>query len=683
LVVKIRDLKRQGFAVSKELSEAEIALEQLITQRKQESADTAAAIDAGIVSDRDDALKEIADKETSATAKLNIELSKREKSQEDYNKEIKALSLKRSEDELAQQQATLAELVKNESKNVELIKATKQEILVKEAEINTKRLAGATETDDKILAKKLQTLQLEGDALDRNLKKEENNFERKKILIGNFLDQTQAIREQQRLELQGIDNAIEKTNKRITSVQLEIEALKKKKATIEEIQAKENELANLEQEKDNQRLERLKKEQEIKQQNINKIREEAQAFNDAEKAVTGLADRVNSAAANAKGLGAVLADIGKQFPVTFDPKNVSTEGIEKAQEKLTEYRGVLEETTEEIFRFGKVFSVTLQAQKVALENAIEELEKRIGEARLNQARKTAEEAAKIELTQRRQTASDVLTLVSELNAQILADTKEFQAKIRGLQNDLNKLRIDQEKEFTQFKKDQASELSAFDAEYNSGILKRDSDTKEKLVDAQEKFEDDITNTRINADNERNNKAQAANDKQLDLEAKLKKAREDLSNADSDTKREQFANDIAKFESQLAELEAKEQERIAKEQEKAAEIAKAEQDAADKIGKAKSSEEVKVIQANLKTQVEGINEKFKNEAAYEQKLKDFQGQANAATLARTKELYDTQQRLLAERIANEQAQRTRELEQQEEARAKEEAAEKESYERKRA
>jgi hypothetical protein len=445
------------------------------------------------------------------------------------------------------------------------------------------------------------------------------------------------------LELQKIDAQITASKQRIqqlkderfavSDIQKEEAKLTKLQADRANKQATESEKAGKESKKASEKAEQeSRRATEARNKETSAAVGAADAHTEFANAVEGLGDRAKSAAGNLAAIAAVAQGIQNFFKFDFDPSRIA-----EANEKLIEFRKILQETSDEIR--SKNNPVLLIFQKEVVSDAIKKLEEQIKKATTEAARKAEEEAGKARMEKAKETVERLKDLEKKAQDDLLEIRRERRKAERDLEQDRLKEEEDFNKDREQAQKDLLDDLAEDQKDFNERARERDIQEKRAAIERERDFQKNKRDIAREAQEE-------AIDDQLDsileqdkINDKIKELQKQAQDPTlDDKKRSEIAGEIKKQQEQLAGVQKKAAEQQERDKKKQEEIAKA-------GAESKNQEE-------FDTRKAAIDRNFKIAEDEAKGLADLGEDADIETIARVKALFAEKRRLSEEALQDE-------------------------------
>ena len=431
-------------------------------------------------------------------------------------------------------------------------------------------------------------------------------FDRRKKLSGITKDQ------EIKNELEILAVKIRSINDAIANKELDIQKLieeKKEQTEINRLLAEKRQLENQGRELRNEEIKQIK-------EKTKAVADAGDALREENKRVEDLASRELSAAANGGKIVAILNEIANSVQITFDPKNFDQSGLEDAKNQLEEYQKILAQTNEEIFSGGKVFSVLYKAQQAIYEDAVAELQKRIGEAEVKQqietANKIAAERRKAEITANIEALKDAKEFLKEREEL----EKEHAENVREIKQEL----ADAEQEIEDQKNDEIKEnrdnLEELEQESNNRRIAEEQRLADAIVQANIDANQRIADIgRAERKGERADRVEAALDI-ADLEKEIAEKQAEFKAELDQKNRQKLAEDIAVLEAKVKQLRVEDEEKKKLQGERDKTIADAQTKLNEDLAKATTQAEIDAAKARFEAVVDAANERLDIELKYQ-------------------------------------------------------------------
>lgn len=458
VVGQIRQFQEQGIlGLGEEAAKAQQKLDDSVTNALKGAGQATVDFISGVQDTLDDTLKEIAQKDAKLTKDLQVQLAQRKINQQQFNQDLLELQRGKVADDIGAEKEALAKLTAARSGNSEEAIAIRGQISE-----NVKKLSA--------LDRDIEIAQLQRLSEIRSALRDRDSSERK-IKLGKDIRDLAAAG--------------------ASEIEIEQRISRNKSSNIDSaIEAKRDEI-RLAQETGASEAERIKLNTELNELNEERklgVREladlENRIANDQERQVGAISDAALAAAK----LNEIVNQIAESVEFIGDPDN-----LDQLNDKLQELTASLKQTQEEIFKEGKLSSVTLAAQVAILEGAIAGLEARIKEVTLRQAREAAEEAARIRLEKATETAEGLKDIEIDLQAELLdlqkqarkvrRDAKEDEgASDEKFADDKTDLEEDLQSDLTDIDREEAEKRAQFDAQDKAEQLQREQDLAKEITD---------------------------------------------------------------------------------------------------------------------------------------------------------------------------------------------------------
>ncbi|MFY9223197.1 MAG: hypothetical protein WAQ98_11025 [Blastocatellia bacterium] len=637
LVNSIREFRRQGFDVVKELTQAEIELESTKTKSVQLNGQARDTIIAGglqrqkqlladLKRDQDkflfEELQKVEELEKKKLITYEEAVKKRiELEKGALNSDIEGINLLLQNTKLSEEQRT------------ELLNQRKDLVL----ELSKLEIESSGRVRDAQLADEQDVL----DAKRARLDGEQTETER---LIKQRIDLLRSAGASELEIAQLVDRAKkEALSKEIALINDRISLAQKDGSSQAEIQDLLNDRKQLE----NEIQDIIKGRTGAVASELNALAKGLQA---ADREFAGLVSRSDEFLQRSRSISDQLTAIAKEFEVTFDSDKATDTNLIEAQKQLEQFQKRLAETNQDLLTGSGIANSLLLAQKQTIEQAIDDLTNRVQVAQSRLAAEAAAERALQEEQKQRETQQKLISLYQEYLGERSELDEDYAEQKAALEKEIATLQFQSGIDLAAFQQMQQKALTEFDAKQAAEREKRAEQERLKKEDEAQKTVDNIKSINRKAREEEANERLKFLEERAKLEEQLASAEAAKSKAGSSSELAEAQAQIDKIKSDLTKLDGEEKARRERAKKRDEEIAKAQQAAQEKLKGAKTKEEIDAINEELEAVTKGINDRFKIEEDKFKKLKDLQGKATKETLRLIAEEFENKKKIAEEEEA---------------------------------
>ncbi len=601
----LRKFKEEGFDVSKQLTEAEIALDSLRTEQAKQNSESRANLESGILQAKQDQIDKINRLEIEATEKLQQELNARKINQEQFDAQVLENKIRFDKQRLEAEQGTLIKLNDLEGASVEVKTAVRQEVADRRLAIAANEADREIQISERVITARLNEIEKEQTLRSAAL-------ERRKAEIAQIKDLDLQRIQQGRLEIDILLESVKVAQDRVEQEELQLKSLRDKKANNEEIALQEARIAKAvadvtaarakanaaDKASINEKNAQLQKSLELQQQEIDKV--------------TSLADKNNSLTGILEKQAGKVQSVNKTFDAT-------TATIEQTIKRIADLRA---DANQILLNGQSATQGRIEAAFTFFDTA-SDLERKLGERILKESveaqRKANEERARITA----EADAGIKEKIQEGLEEQADDRREYNKTIKELNKDLEENAQGTADEIVDIQNDTDAKIQKIFSDAREKEAKERATEIDRIKAERRQLEIDLRKIDEDA---RKDKAKREADAIVDraaLNKAVRDAQELVDKGGTEEERAAAKKALEEAQAKLAEFDKKNKGREAAEAEKNKKIKEAEQLLAKEKGEATTEEEIKAAEARFKARKEAAEKGLQDELDFQDQLAELQ------------------------------------------------------------